>query len=70
MKSRFGYVAAIDIAKIYAGLGDSDRAFEILEETYKNRDPWIFGLKTAPGFDTIRDDPRFSNLLSRIGVEP
>jgi len=70
LKSRAGYVAAIDIAKVYAGLGDSDKAFEILEETYKNRDPWIFGLKVAPGFDTIRDDPRFLDLLRRIGVDP
>ena len=70
LKSRDEYVAAIDIAKVYAGLGDTDRAFEILEETYSNREPWIFGLKVAPGFDTIRDDPRFLDLLRRIGVEP
>jgi len=70
LKSRVGYVASMDIAKVYAGLGDNDRAFEILEETFNNREPWIFGLKVAPGFDTIRDDPRFTDLLRRIGVEP
>jgi serine/threonine protein kinase/Tfp pilus assembly protein PilF len=70
LKSRHGYVAASDISKIYAGLGDNDRAFAILEKTYTNREPWIFGLKVDPGFDTIRDDPRFSHLLRRIGVEP
>ena len=70
LKSRVGYVAPMDIAKVYAGLGDNDRAFEILEETFSNREPWIFGLKVAPGFDTIRDDPRFTDLLRRIGVEP
>jgi TolB-like protein/Tfp pilus assembly protein PilF len=70
LKSRVGYGASMDIAKVYAGLGDNDRAFEILEETFNNREPWIFGLKVAPGFDTIRDDPRFTDLLRRIGVEP
>jgi hypothetical protein len=60
----------MDISKVYAGLGDTDRAFAFLEEAYTNRESWIFGLKLDPGFDTIRDDPRFLNLLSRIGVEP
>ena len=70
LKSRQGYVAASDISKVYAGLGDNDRAFAGLEKTYNNREPWIFGLKLDPGFDPIRDDPRFQNLLRRIGVEP
>ena len=70
LKSRDGYVAAMDIAKVYAGLGDTDRAFTMLEEAYTNRESWIFALKVDPGFDTIRNDPRFQNLLSRIGVEP
>jgi len=70
LKFRDGNVAAMDISKVYAGLGNADRAFELLEETYSNREPWIFGLKIAPGFDTIRDDPRFLDLLRRIGVDP
>jgi len=70
LKSRDVYVRAMDISKVYAGLGDTDRAFAILEETYTSREPWIFGLKVAPGFETIRDDPRFLDLLRRIGVEP
>ena len=70
LNSRVGYGSAMDIAKVYAGLGDNDSAFEVLEETFSNREPWIFGLKVAPGFDTIRDDPRFTDLLRRIGVEP
>jgi TolB-like protein/Tfp pilus assembly protein PilF len=70
LKSRDGYVAGMDISKVYAGLGDTDRAFAILEETFTKREPWIFGIKVSPGFDTIRDDPRFLDLLRRIGVEP
>jgi len=70
LKSRLGYVAAMDISKVYAGLGDTDKAFAFLEKAFTNRESWIFGLKVDPGFDTIRNDPRFSNLLRRIGVEP
>ena len=53
------------------GLGEADRAFEQLEIAYSKREPWILALKVGPGFDTIRDDPRFVvDLLRRIGVEP
>ncbi len=65
-----GYVAELNLAIVYAGLGETDRAFEQLEIAYSNREPWILALKIGPGFDTIRDDPRFADLLRRIGVEP
>jgi len=65
-----GYVAEQNLARVYAGLGDTDRAFEQLEIAYSKREPWILALKVGPGFDTIREDPRFVDLLRRIGVEP
>lgn len=65
-----GYVAELNLAAVYAGLGETDRAFEQLEIAYAKREPWILALKIGPGFDTIRDDPRFTDLLRRVGVEP
>jgi TolB-like protein/Tfp pilus assembly protein PilF/tRNA A-37 threonylcarbamoyl transferase component Bud32 len=65
-----GYVAELNLARVYAGLGKVDRAFEQLEIAYEKREPWILALKVSPGFDTIRDDSRFADLLRRIGVEP
>jgi len=65
-----GYVAELNLARVYAGLGEADRAFEQLEIAYEKREPWILALRVSPGFDTIRDDPRFADLLRRIGVEP
>jgi TolB-like protein/tetratricopeptide (TPR) repeat protein len=65
-----GYVAELNLARVYAGLGEADRAFEQLEIAYEKREPWILALKVSPGFDTIRSDPRFDDLLRRIGVEP
>ena len=65
-----GYVSAIDRARVVAGLGDFDQAFNLLEIAYANREPWIFALKIGPGFDTIREDPRFEALLRQIGVTP
>jgi len=65
-----GYVAELNLARIHTGLGDLDRAFELLEIAYSKREPWILALKIGPGFDTLHDDPRFADLLRRIGVEP
>jgi Tfp pilus assembly protein PilF len=65
-----GYVAELNLARVYAGLGEADRAFEQLEIAYEKREPWILALKVSPGFDTIRNDPRFADLLRRIGVDP
>ena len=55
-ESAEGYVAALNLARVYAGLGDADRAFEQLEIAYSKREPWILALRVSPGFDTIRDD--------------
>jgi TolB-like protein/Flp pilus assembly protein TadD len=65
-----GYVAEINLAQVHAGLGETDEAFEMLEIAVRKREPWILALRVGPGFDTIRNDPRFADLLRRIGVEP
>jgi Tfp pilus assembly protein PilF len=63
-----GYVAELNLARVFAGLGDADQAFEQLEIAYSEREPWILALKIGPGFDTLRDDPRYADLLRRIGA--
>jgi tetratricopeptide (TPR) repeat protein len=54
-----------DIAIIYAGLGDKDRAFQWLERCYAERSRSLIYLKVAPLLDSLRGDPRFSDLLPR-----
>jgi hypothetical protein len=54
-----------DIAVIHAGLGDKDRAFEWLERCYAERSRHLTFLKVAPVVDSLRSDPRFSELLRR-----
>jgi tetratricopeptide (TPR) repeat protein len=65
-----GYVAELNLARVYAGLGNADRAFEQLEIAFSKREPWILAVNIGPGFDTLREDPRYADLLERIGVEP
>jgi TolB-like protein/Flp pilus assembly protein TadD len=56
-----------NIARIYAALGENDRAFECLESAFNTRSPEIVSLKTDTIFDNLHGDPRFKDLLVRIG---
>ena len=58
------------IAKAYAALGDKDQAFEWIERAYERRAFEMFFLKVDPGFDPLRSDERFKNLLRQIGLVP
>ena len=57
-------------AFIYARLDEKDRAFELLEQAFEERSPWMPFLKSHRGFDPLRDDPRFQDLLRRMNLEP
>jgi adenylate cyclase len=63
------YVAAYDFAVIYAGLGDIDQAFDWLEKGYDDRSYYLVWLNVAPQLDPLRSDPRFTELLKKVGFE-
>jgi eukaryotic-like serine/threonine-protein kinase len=67
-QSKKGYVAPTNFAKIYIGLGDKDQAFTWLEKGYQQHDFWLSFLKGDPIFDSLRSDPRFPDLVRRIGL--
>jgi len=56
-----------NICSIY-GLGQLDEAFSWLDQAFTNRDGWLVGLSVEPGFDPLRDDPRYQQLLRRMGL--
>jgi TolB-like protein/DNA-binding winged helix-turn-helix (wHTH) protein/Tfp pilus assembly protein PilF len=57
-------------ADLYARLGDKDRAFFWFEKVFEARDVSILQFKIEPAYDLLRDDPRYTTLLRRIGQEP
>ena len=61
------YVSPHDIAIIYIGLGEKDRAFEWLEKAYAEH-ALLVNLKVDPVYDSLRSDPRFSGLVRRVGL--
>ncbi len=48
--------------------GNKQRAIDCLEQAYDHRDRWIVNIKYSPGYDFFRDEPRFQELVRRIGL--
>jgi len=68
-QSKTTYVSPYMIAAIYSGLGQNDKAFEFLEKAYQEKSPDIpYFIKADLRIDTLRSDPRFEDLLRRIGL--
>ena len=57
-----------NVAAVYAGLGDKEQAFAWLEKDFQARSGDLVRIKWYPAFDSIRNDPRFKDLLKRIGI--
>jgi tetratricopeptide (TPR) repeat protein len=67
-KSKSGYVSPYMIATIYAGLGEKDKALAFLERAYQERSLDIsWHLKADLRIDNLRSDPRFQDLVRRVG---
>jgi tetratricopeptide (TPR) repeat protein len=58
----------VDIANVYVGLGDKDRAFEWLEKAFGYHSFTLSTMRISPLLAPLRDDPRWKDLAHRIGV--
>jgi hypothetical protein len=65
-RSNSTYSHAPEIAMIYATLGDKDQAMLWVEKGYEER--FNPGVLLRPGFDPLRSEPRFQELVRRIGL--
>lgn len=63
-----GYVPAASFVIAYAGLGDKEQAFAWLEKCYQEQSAIMQWLKVHPVFDPLRNDPRFTDLVRRVGL--
>jgi len=68
--SKERYTPAFSFAVVYAGLGEKDQAFAWLEKAYGERTSRLGYLKVEPLWDPLRPDPRFADLVRRIGLPP
>ena len=60
------YISPVSIAYVYTAFGDTESAFELLDQAITDRDPNILGLKSNPIFDSLREDPRYPALLAKM----
>lgn len=69
-KSKKENVPPTLLAGLHALSGERDLAFAWLEKAIDSRDGWMALLKIQPAYDNIRSDPRFTELLHRVGLTP
>jgi len=67
-QSKTGYQFAYELAQLYADLGDKDHAFQWLNIAYQERDFYLIGLKTDFLLDPLHSDPRFAELVRKVGL--
>jgi len=69
-KSKSGYVSPYTLATVYAGLGEKDKAFELLDQAVQARALDVsYHIKADVRIDSLRSDPRFDNVLHRMGLK-
>jgi tetratricopeptide (TPR) repeat protein len=67
--SKQRYVSPLDIAMIYIGLNDRDRAMACLEKAYEEHATYLLFLKVDPVYSGLLSDPRFQDLLRRTNLQ-
>lgn len=70
IRAKREHVSPLDPAVVHAGLGDKDLAFSELEAAVAERATTLLGIKVAALYDPLRSDPRFADLIRRVGLPP
>ena len=66
--SKQQYVSAYEVAKIYIALGNNEQAFQLLEQAHGEHSFHLVYLNVSPQFKPVSSDPRFQDLVQRIGL--
>jgi pentatricopeptide repeat protein len=64
-----GYVPSAAFVNAYLGLGENEKALAALEDAYAEHSNILQWMKVHPYMDPLRDDPRFKDLLHRVGLD-
>ena len=63
------HVSPFRMAEVYAVMGDADKAFELANKAYVEKDEWMTTIKISPDFVSLHSDPRYQALLKKMGLE-
>ncbi len=69
LRSADQWVSPVSLARIHVGLGERDAALTQLERAYEVRAYRILEIRVDDRWDPVRDDPRFDDLLRRVGLQ-
>jgi tetratricopeptide (TPR) repeat protein len=67
-RARERRVSQVYLARVYAGMGDKKRALDLLYQGYAERSDHMLAIGIDPDFDSLRSEPRFVDLLRRVGL--
>ena len=62
------YVSPAELAVLYVGLGDKEKALSVLEHAYAAHDFQMGYLSVEPHYDSLRSEPRFQELVRKVGL--
>jgi tetratricopeptide (TPR) repeat protein len=62
------FVTPRGVAEIYVGLGDKEQAFAWLDRAFEQRSGWLLHVKENPRYDSLRTDPRYTDLVHRMNL--
>ena len=68
LMAKFGERGAYQVAQVYAYRGEANKSFEWLEHAYQQRDPGLSEISSDPLFKNLRHDPRYTALLTKLGL--
>jgi TolB-like protein len=70
LESGSSYVSPTELAILQAAVGEREQAFVSLEKAVESHDPQLQSVGVAPAFDSLRTDPRFEEIVRRVGLTP
>jgi TolB-like protein/DNA-binding winged helix-turn-helix (wHTH) protein/Tfp pilus assembly protein PilF len=65
--SKSRYVTPYGVALVYVGMGNKEQTFHWLDKAFDDRAHWLVWIRLDPRWDSLRSDPRYADLLRRIG---
>jgi TolB-like protein/DNA-binding winged helix-turn-helix (wHTH) protein len=68
--SQTRYVCPIELARLYAQLGEREQTLSLLEEGYREHSPRILWIQSEPAFDFLHSNERYRSIIKRIGLPP
>jgi tetratricopeptide (TPR) repeat protein len=68
LQTSSSYVSPAELAILYAALDRREEAFASLIKAYAEHDLWLQELGVEPNYDSLRSDPRFTDLMRKIGL--